>query len=456
MSVARPLLFLLFVLVASTQVDIGYAATKILERKKQLVREEQQLRAPEGDMRSGIESGATLNDYIRAGLQNNPGLKAAFYQWKAAFKKIAQESSLPDPYFTYTEYIDSVETRIGPQERAYSVKQTLPLPDKLWLRKDKAFKASEAAFHDFEKMRLELVYSITETYYEYAYLRKAILLMEENIALLKNFESVVQAKYRSALAENQDLLKVQVELGKLENDLLSLRDLRHPLVAGLNALLNLPPTASLAWPDESLEEPVLQNKYDEVQALYARLKKDNPELRSLTQRVAQSKDALKIAHREYFPDLTVGFTQIDTGDALNPSIADSGDDARMLTFSVNVPLWFNRLHAGVEEARSLLTVSNKTLENKEQELVSRVALVYYKLADAQRQSRLYKDALLPKARQSVQSAQAGYEAGRVDFLTFIDAQRVFLNFQLAYYRHTTDFYQRLAELQSLLGEMVEY
>lgn len=438
------------------QINFVSADVSLSERKQQLLREENSIEESERSEFININEVSGLSDYIKVGLKNNPGLKAAFYKWKSSFKKISKEFSLPDPQFTFTEYVESVETRVGPQERAYSINQKLPLPDKLWIRKRKAFKASEEEYHNFEKIRLDLIYKITDTYYEYAYLSKAVLLMEENIKLLKNFESVAQAKYKSALAENQDLLKVQVELGKLENDLISLKDLQRPLVARLNALLNLPKATLLPWPKESLEDTVMQGKYNEIDALYEIVKEKNPEIQALTQRVETSKDALKLAKREYFPDLTVGFTQIETGDAINPSLADSGKDAQMVMFSVNVPLWINSLNAGVQEAKATVEASENSLANKENELLSQVALVHYKLRDSLRQSGLYKDALLPKATQTLNATQSGYEGGKVDFLSLIDAQRVLLNFQLAYYRHNANFYQRLSELQSLLGEIEGY
>ncbi len=438
-----------------TQINIIHADVTPSERKKQLLREEQIIHESERSGIAGLDENSGLDDYIEIGLKNNPGLRSGFYKWKSSFKEISKAFSLPDPQFTFTEYIESVETRVGPQERAYSIKQKFPLPDKLWIRKSKAFKSSEEAYHNFEKMRLDLIYKITDVYYEYAYLSKAVLLMEENIKLLKNFESVAQAKYKSALAQNQDLLKVQVELGKLENDLLSLRDLRSPLVARLNALLNLPYTTSLPWPKEALEDTVMQDKYSEIDTLYEIVKEKNPEIQALSQGVEKSKDALKLAKREYFPDLTVGFTQIDTGDAINPSLADSGKDAQMVMFSVNVPIWINRLNAGVQEAKASVKASENSLANKENELASQLALVHYKLRDSLRQSGLYKDALLPKATQTLNATQSGYEGGKVDFLSLIDAQRVLFNFQLAYYRHNANFHQRLSELQSLLGEMKE-
>ena len=434
-------------------INFSYADVTFSERKRQLLKEEIVVSESERNAIANISEHATVDDYIKVGMRNNPGLRAAFYKWKSMFKRILKEFSLPDPQFTFIEYLESVETRVGQQESAFSIKQKIPLPDKLWIRKSKAFKASEEAYHNFEKKQLELIYLISDVYYEYAYLNKAILLMEENIKLLKNFESVAQARYKLALAKNQDLLKVQVELGKLESDLYSLQDLQAPLVTRLNSLLNLPENNSLPWPNEALEVSMMQDKYNEIGNLYDVLKEKNPEILALSNLVGKMKDSLKLAKREYFPDLTVGFTQINTGDALNPSLADSGKDAQMVMFSVNVPIWINRLNAGVQEARASLKASENLLENKENELLSKLAMVHYKLRDALRQSELYKKALLPKATQTLNATQSGYEGGKVGFLSLIDAQRVLLNFQLSYYRHNANFYQRLSELQSLLGEM---
>lgn len=444
---------LIFTRLISLQANPAYAKSKISDRKKQIMQKELLFLERQKNARPVVISeGSTLKDYIKIGLEHNPGLKATFYEWKAAFKKISQAFSLPDPQFTYTNYIEEVETRVGPQERAFSIKQKFPFPDKLWIRKSKAFKASEVAYYSFEKKTLDLIYEITDAYYEYAYLSKAILLTKENMKLLGNFESVAQARYRSGLTKNQDLLKVQVELGKLENELYSLEDLRNPLTARLNALLNLPENNALPWPNESLEDAAMDGKYQEVSALYDSLRKENPQLLALSKKIEKRKDMLKLAKREYFPDLTVGVTKIDTGEAFSPATLGSGKDPLMVMLSVNVPIWFWRLNAGVAEARASLQAAEKSRLDKENELLSKLALVHYKFRDSLRQSALYKDALIPKAVQTLNATKSGYEAGHVDFLSLIDAQRVLLSFQLAYYRYNANFYQRLSELKSLLGE----
>lgn len=447
--------FLIFIAFVFVPVSYSHGESQIHARKKQL-RHEENLLNTQPDAGLEILSESTLEDYLTVGLKRNPKLKSAFYQWKAAFYKIAQAFSLPDPQLTYTDYLEPVETRVGPQNYAVSITQKFPMLDKLWIRKSQTFKKAEMAYYDFEKQRLDVIYQITDAYYEYVYLNKAVLLTKENMKLLGNFESVAQSRYAGGLQKNQDLLKVQVELGKLENELYSLEDFRTTLVARLNALLNFSQTHLLPWPKEALEDVTLSSDYDDIQKLMEFLRNNNPQLRALTENVKQLRDALKLSRKEYFPDVTVGFTQIDTGRALNPTLADSGKDAQMVMVSVNVPIWFDRLGAAVQEAKAALKSSEVSREDTENELLSKLALVNYKLHDSFRQSGLYKDALIPKAVQTLNAMQSGYESGDIDFLSLIDAQRVLLNFQLAYYRHNANFNQRCVELKSLLGQVDDY
>ncbi|NQT21823.1 MAG: TolC family protein [Candidatus Omnitrophica bacterium] len=430
-------------------VDIAFAEIKANARKKQLKKIEKNI-----NKEIDLPDIPAIDDYVRVGLLRSPALKASFYKWKASFNKITQAFSLPDPMFTFTEYIDKVETRVGPQERAYSIMQKIPLPDKLWIKKDKAFKASEQAYYMFEKKRLDLIFNIHDAYYEYAYLSKAIALTEENMKLLQNFESVAQAKYATGTAKNQDLLKVQVELGKLENELLSLRDLRKPLVSRLNALLNFPENKELPWPNESLDIISVKEEYNvPMDDLANSIKNNNPELLSLSENIKKHEKEVQLSYRDYFPDLSIGVKTIDTNDALNPNMLDSGKDPLMIMFSVNVPIWFWRIDAKVNEAKASLATAKNMQVAKEQELLSRLSLIHYKFRDALRQSGLYKQALIPKAVQTLNATRSGYQAGHVDFLSLIDAQRVLLNFELAYYRHTANVYQRYAEVKNLLGEI---
>lgn len=449
----RNLMSILAIMFILLQMPLGVLGKTIRERKRQLCDQEMNLDQKDIESSVVVNKIENLKDYLRIGLKRNAGVQAAFYKWKASFDKMRQSFSLPDPVLSYTEYIESVETRVGPQEYAWTIKQTLPMADKLWKKRDKEFQVSEAAYYEFEQKRLELAYRITNAYYDYAYLAKAIELTNENMKLLQNFEGVVQVKYATGIAKNQDLLKTQVELGKLENELLSLKDSQSLIVARLNALLNLPADTSLPWPQDSLEG-INEQQYQEGKDLIEKLKDNNLQLQVLLKNTESKKEAVGLAKRKYLPDLTVSVTHIETSEALNPATTDNGKDPTMLMFSINIPIWCNRLNAGIAESKAALKAAQQAHKDKEQELIARLARVHYQLRDAFRQSQLYDRALIPKAIQTLNATKSGYEAAKVDFLSLIDAQRVLLNFQLIYYRQNAYFLQRYAELQMLLGEQI--
>jgi outer membrane protein TolC len=427
----------------------------IAERKRRLKTIETELISAAESGEIFLEDTAVLEEYILAGLARNRDLKAAFVEWKAAFRKISLDFSLPDPQFEYTNYIEPVETRVGPQKNAYALTQKIPLPDKLWLRKKKQFRDSESLYFRFLQKKLEVAYKITYFYYEYAYLSKAIVLTGENIQLLKQFEKVIRAKYATGIAENQDLLKVQTEIEKMENEYQSLEEMRLPLQARLNALMDLPADTVLPRPEESFDDVHEEALSNELIPALEQLEKSNPELLSLRQEIQKNREGEKLARREYFPDLTVKLAAIATGDALEPDTIDSGNDPVMLMFSVNVPIWFGKNSAGIGAAEAMVKSAGNRLKDRKNQLAAEVYYVIYKLRDNLRQARLYHSALIPRAMQTLNATKSAYEAGKVDFLSLIDSERTLLQFQLSYYKYASQYLQSAAKLRKILGEETE-
>jgi cobalt-zinc-cadmium efflux system outer membrane protein len=75
----------------------------------------------------------------------------------------------------------------------------------------------------------------------------------------------------------------------------------------------------------------------------------------------------------------------------------------------------------------------------------------FKLRDADRKINLYKESLIPKAVQSMEVNQKGFEAGQMEFINLIDAQRMLLEFELAHERARADHLIARAELSQLTG-----
>jgi outer membrane protein TolC len=148
----------------------------------------------------------------------------------------------------------------------------------------------------------------------------------------------------------------------------------------------------------------------------------------------------------------LGVGYVATGEALVPSTPDSGKDPLLATLSINIPIWRNRYRAGVREAAARREAARRNRVDRENELVSELQLALYDFRDAERKINLYRDTLLPQARSSLNVTEQSYQAGQGDFLDLIDAQRVLLEFQLAYERALASREQRLAQVEMLVGK----
>jgi len=391
---------------------------------------------------------ANLNDCLRYAALNNPGLEAAFNRWKAAMERVPQARALPDPRVTYRYFIEHVETRVGPQRQGLGMSQTFPWFGKLGLRADAALEAAGGAREQYETEKWKLFYKVRNVYCEAYYLNRAIAVVRENRELVKHFEKVVRRRYETGAAGHQDVIRTQVELGKLEDRLSTLLDLRNPVAARLNAALNRPVGAEVAWPTELAREEL--GASDEQ--VLAWLRQASPELRRLEHEIAKEQRSVELARKDYFPDITLGLDYIDTGHALMPGTPDSGKDPVVAMVSINVPIWYQKYRAAELEARARLRAATLARTEHENKLDSDAKMILYQFRDAERRIGLYRDTLLPKADQSLKATETAFSAGKASFLDLIDAQRVRLEFQLAYERAWTDHAQRLAELEAMVGK----
>ncbi|MCP4589996.1 MAG: TolC family protein [bacterium] len=435
-----------------------------------------------------LDGDATLMDYLTYAAFNNPGIEAAFNRWKAAVERVPQVRALPDPRFTYRNYIQEVETRVGPMQQAFGLSQTFPWLGKLGLRGDVAAEAARAARQQYEDEKLRLFFEVKDAYYEYYYIGRAIGVVQENLDLVEYLESVARARYKTAAAGHPDVIRAQVELGRLEDRLNSLRDLLVPEAARLNAALNRPTDTQIPLPKALLDERMAAD----TATILHWLAESSPQLKALDHEIERARHLVALAKKDYFPDLTFGVDYTDigtpsrpgaqglanpaalrslsrlgsgTGDLLDVysigrsfSPGDRADDASkdvwMVSLSVNLPIWYSKLSAGEREARARYLAALSARCAKENTLISTVQRTLYEHRDAERKISLYRDTLIPKAQESIRSTETSFRAGSASFLDLVDAERSLLDFKLSYERALANRAQRLAALERLVGRSI--
>ncbi len=392
----------------------------------------------------------TLEDYLQQAALNNAGLKAAFEQWKAALEEIPQAGALPDPKFTYGYYIREVETRVGPQKQKFGIMQVFPWFGKIEARTDAAAANAKATKKRYEATKLKLFFEVKDAFYEYTYLAKAVEIARENLELIEHFEEVARTKYEAATAGHPDVIRAQVELAKLQDQLESLEDMRKPIVARLNAVLNRRSFGMLPWPQREKFRKV-EIEQEQIIELLRRM---NPELAALDFEVEAAKSRVELEKKKFWPEVGVGVDWIQTDDAPGAGARDSGRDPIILMFTMNLPIWRDSYKAAELQAKAEMIKTSQQKIEVENTVIARAEQALYDFNDSGRKIKLYGDILVPKAQELLEASEQAYRAGTIDFLSLINAQQKLLEFKLHYERAVADNQQKLAELQMLVGEQL--
>jgi outer membrane protein TolC len=399
---------------------------------------------PQADAPVSLGERPTLADYLAYAAQNNPGLQAAFERWRAATDRIPQARALPDPMVGYM--IEETPSRGRLESQSFEVSQTLPLFGKLPARADLAAEDARAAGRRLEAQKLRLAFEVKDAYLECYYTERAIAVMRQQRDLMRQLEEVARTRYQSGAAPHADVIRAQVELTRMDDRVRSMEDMRHAVHARLNAVLGRPAESQVFTPDAVLT-PRLAMTDAEV---LGRARAANPELLALEREAARERRSIDLAGKDYYPDLTLGLAYVNMRPG-GSSEMESGDDSIQATVSVNAPIWVQKYRAGVREAKARHRGAVQALAEERNSLEARAKMALYQFRDAERKIALYRDSLLPKARQALEATSAAFRGGKASFGETVDSHRDLLEYEVSAERAVADLGQRLAEIEMLAG-----
>lgn len=393
-----------------------------------------------------VAPAVTLEGLMAEAVEKNPELRAKRMAWEAAKEKRAQAVSLQDPRFTYTESIRDIETRLGPQERSFGLSQKLPFPGKLGLRGEIADKEAEMARIEYEKALTELRAEVKKAFFELYFIDRALELDLENKAVLEYFYEVSRTNYGLDVSELDELVRAQKSSAGASLDLLRAENTREAVTARINTLLDRAPGAPVGKAAE-FDPPDMEISPEE---LYRMAEAYNEEIRISGLAVEKTDLERRLSEYTWRPDFTIGLNYSQIGE-LDSGDPEAGRDALSVTFGVNVPLWFGRNRAVVDEKTK--TFQERLLERGSvvTRVKNRVRREYFDLVTAGNVMELYGERLIPEAKESVDFAEARYKTGREMLGRMLEAQSMWINFRLVYHRAVTDYMKAVAELERLTG-----
>ncbi len=385
-----------------------------------------------------------LDEAIHKALLSNPELKVSKERWDVFKARPSRAGAFDDPKFSFNFMnlpSGSLDyDRFNMTQKQILFTQKLPFFGKRSLRREVAQKEAEAVGQEYSDNENVLVRKVKETYYDLYFINKAIEITEQNKELTKEFVVIAETKYAVGKGIQQDVLKAQVELSKMINDLIVLQQKKETKVARLNALLYRPQDS----PVGELEEVTKADLDLDFEELRDIAREKSPLLKGLDILIERSRSAYFLARKDYYPDLNVAFAY---------GQRESREDFMTALFTINIPLWYkSKQNYRVREAEAQIRLDKERYNTMVNEISF---LLKDTLAELQRDEnliQLYKTGIIPQAQGSLESAISGYQVDKIDFLTLLDNQITLLKFQIDYYRFTTDYQKKLAELEEVIGQ----
>ena len=376
-----------------------------------------------------------LSDYLAYAVLNNAGIRAGFEKWRASQEQIAQAKSLSDPVLSY-----GYATEPTPQRSMFDIMQMFPWFGTIEARTDAASAMAKSAGKQYEAKKLAIFYEVKEAFYEYGYLARSVEITRENLELLKHFEEVVRTKYAASTATHPDVIRAQIELAKLENELISLERQRPAVIAKLNSLLNRPALSELPWPKATQYKQVSIDS----QKLFTLVTENNPELKALGHDIEAAESNEKLAEKRFYPEFGIG-VGVDAG------MGENMDSRTMPKIQLTLPIWRESYKAAQRQAEAQLRQAAQEKIQLVNKLAANTQQALYEFENSNREIVLYRDVIIPKANEMLIASETAYQAGAIDFLSLIDAQRTLLEYRLDYERAAADNARQLAELEMLAG-----
>ena len=395
-----------------------------------------------------ITEGASISDLVSYAYRSNPSIQAARETWKGLVERYRAVTAFPDPQLLVTYFPEPIETRLGPQDWNLNLSQSIPFPGKL-------SKAGELVEADIQMARLELdktvrdlVVKVRESYHELLYIQEAKRILALNRGLLDHLRKLAEtglAKERTTL---YDVVKGQSQLAQLKYDDLLLEELAQTETTQLNSLLNRPPEAELRLRDGHSPK-TLAYRIDE---LYRMAIQYQEEIQMAETQINKARVREGLAKYEYLPEFRLGFFYAGIG---NPDVPvqpkDAGRDAVGVQFGLSIPLWFGKNSGRVEEARADIQRAQMLKQGQVNDTRAQIRNLYFRLQNAERLIRLYRDNLIPQATQSLEVAETWFREKEGTFSDLVETQAVYYNFQLSLARARADFGKYLARLERLVG-----
>jgi len=391
---------------------------------------------------------SSLKAAIGLALSNNPELNALRSRYEAMKNVPSQKGSLPDPVIGFNALNLPVDTFDIDQEAMTQMQirlsQKLPFPGKLSLRKDAALRDAEALWERVREMELSISRQVEERWWDVFYTEKALWIIERNKGNLQDMVDVAKSKYEVGKGLQQDVLLAQLELTNLFNQEAQLKGLLSSLLSELRRLVGEAKQIEVPFSNGPFLEPP-----PAVDPVVKTACESRPLILSYKKEMEAMEKRLALSKKDFMPDFSLGAAYGFRQDGPNGM---KRPDFVSFSISMNIPIWAHSKQSRkvaenslrLVEKRQLLTGAFNEVKKEVESAISIYRASY-------RQAQLYKQAVIPQAKQTLASMMSAYQVNRVDFLNVIRARLALIGYERQYWKAVSEAMKARARLIAAVG-----
>lgn len=367
----------------------------------------------------------SLQELLSVAEINNYELRALEDEYLAALEKAPQVSQLPDPEANLGLFLLPPETRLGPQRVAIGASQIFPWKGTLEAREVVALSNAQAKYQRIAATRLNLFYQVKVAYFQLYELEESMEIIQDNIQVFKALESLTLVRTKSGKGNLSDVLRVQIKLQELDQQLKIIDNQKTKALAALNQVLGRPVDESVQIVGEFSRAEMLFDKDN----LADNIRQNHPIVKmfSIQQESAQNEIELNTLNGK--PSFGVGMDYIMVGKRSDAFPERNGRDILIPKVKVKIPLYRKKYTAKAQEEKLKIAALENRKEDVQLKFLSSIEKAYADYEDAVLKLELYQKQIVT-TKTAINILQETYSNSGSSFDELLQLESDLFNYDL--------------------------
>lgn len=398
--------------------------------------------------------GLALNEAVELAIAADPWLTGSRHTQAALTDGATAAATLPDPRMTVMAGnfpVDSFNINQEPMTQlSVGISQMFPRGDTLALAQQKQLELALQHPMLREDRRARVRATVTQLWLDAYNAQESIRMIEKDRGLFEDLVDASRASYATAVgrARQQDVIRAQLELTRLEDRMTTLRQrqetaqMRLSEWIGSRASDQLPPALPTEAPTGSgLNQGSEHEQYEQLS--------HHPTLLALDRRIEATETDIELARQKYKPEwgLTAQYGYRDR-DLMGRDRAD--------LFSVGVTFDLPLFTANRQDKEVSAAARNAEAIRTEKQLAIRglmaeLETARVQLASLDQRHALYTEKLLPQMAEQAEASLAAYNNDDGDFAEAVRARIAELNARIDALAIAVERQKTIAQINYLLA-----